>query len=219
MSKKLTYALLVLAFVPLAMGWVTLSASTTASSVHASVPVDSVEIGKPAPNFKATDIHGNEFNLEDQKGKIVVLEWTNHQCPFVVKHYSTQNMQNTQKKATDNGVVWVSIVSSAPGKQGYVTPEEAIKIEEEVGAHSTTRILDPTGEIGKLYEAKTTPQMFVISAQGNVEYSGAIDDNPSPRASAVEGAQNLVLAALDALSTGRDVDVPLTAPYGCSVKY
>ena len=217
MFKKLTYALLALAFVPLAMGWVSLTKPPTIKSVHASAI--SVEIGKPAPNFTAIDIHGNEFNLEDQKGKIVVLEWTNHLCPFVVKHYSTQNMQNTQKTATDNGVVWVSIVSSAPGKQGYVTPEEAIKIEETAGAHSTTRILDPMGDIGKLYEAKTTPHMFVISAQGNVEYAGAIDDNPSPRHTAVEGSQNLVLAALDALSTGRNVDVPLTAPYGCSVKY
>tara|TARA_R110001592_G_scaffold29350_12_gene106688 strand:+ start:3274 stop:3897 length:624 start_codon:yes stop_codon:yes gene_type:complete len=207
MFKKLTYALLTLVFIPLAFGWVS-------APVHASV-----EIGKPAPDFTATDIHGNEFNLADHKGKIVVLEWTNHLCPFVVKQYSTHNMQNTQKTATDNGVVWVSIVSSAPGKQGYVTPEEAAQIEKDVDAHATTRILDPTGEIGKLYAAKTTPHMFVISAQGTVEYNGAIDDKPSPRPESVEGAHNLVLAALDALSTGRNVDVPLTAPYGCSVKY
>ncbi len=207
MFKKLTYALLTFAFVPFALGWV-------------SVPVRAaVDVGKPAPNFTAIDIHGNEFNLEDQKGKIVVLEWTNHQCPFVVKHYETGNMQKTQKTATDNDVVWVSIVSSAPGKQGYVTPEEALKIEEEVGAHATTRILDSSGEIGKLYAAKTTPHMFVISAQGNIEYAGAIDDKPSPRHESVKDAKNLVLAALDALSTGRDVEVPLTTPYGCSVKY
>ncbi len=207
MFKKLTYALLTFAFVPFALGWV-------------SVPVRAaVDVGKPAPNFTAIDIHGNEFNLEDQKGKIVVLEWTNHQCPFVVKHYETGNMQKTQKTATDNDVVWVSIVSSAPGKQGYVTPEEALKIEEEVSAHATTRILDSSGEIGKLYAAKTTPHMFVISAQGNIEYAGAIDDKPSPRHESVKDAKNLVLAALDALSTGRDVEVPLTTPYGCSVKY
>ncbi|MGN7437126.1 MAG: thioredoxin family protein [Alcanivorax sp.] len=207
MVKKLTYGLLALAFVPLALGW-------------ASVPVKAaVEIGKPAPNFTATDIDGNEFSLEDQKGKIVVLEWTNNGCPFVRKHYDTKNMQNTQKTATDNGVVWVSIVSSAPGKQGYMTPEEAQKLVKDEGAHATTRILDTTGEIGKMYAAKTTPHMFVISAQGNVEYAGAIDDNPSPNPKAVEGAENLVLAALDALSTGKSVEVPLTQPYGCSVKY
>lgn len=207
MVKKLTYGLLALAFVPLALGW-------------ASVPVKAaVEIGKPAPNFTATDIDGNEFSLEDQKGKIVVLEWTNNGCPFVRKHYDTKNMQNTQKTATDNGVVWVSIVSSAPGKQGYMTPEEAQQLVKDEGAHATTRILDTTGEIGKMYAAKTTPHMFVISAQGNVEYAGAIDDNPSPNPKAVEGAENLVLAALDALSTGKSVEVPLTQPYGCSVKY
>lgn len=207
MVKRLTYGLLALAFVPLALGW-------------ASVPVKAaVEIGKPAPNFTATDINGNEFNLEDQKGKIVVLEWTNDGCPFVRKHYDTQNMQNTQKTATENGVVWVSIVSSAPGKQGYMTPEEAQQLVKDEGSHETARILDPTGEIGKMYSAKTTPHMFVISAQGNVEYAGAIDDNPSPNPKAVEGAENLVLAALDALSTGKNVEVPLTQPYGCSVKY
>ena len=207
MFKKLSYILLAMAFTPVALGWI-------------SIPVQaSVEVGKPAPNFTATDIHGNEFNLEDHKGKLVVLEWTNHNCPFVVKHYSTNNMQETQKKATDNGVVWVSIVSSAPGKQGHVTPEQAIEIEERAGANATTRILDPSGEIGRLYAAKTTPHMFVISSQGNIEYAGAIDDNPSPRAASVKDANNLVLAALDALSTGKDVTVSRTAPYGCSIKY
>lgn len=207
MFKKIAYFTLALAFVPLALGWV-------------SVPVQaSVEIGEAAPTFTATDIHGNDFNLEDHKGKIVVLEWTNHLCPFVKKHYGTKNMQNTQKTATDNGVVWVSIVSSAEGNQGYVSAEEAIAIEKEVGAHATTRILDPSGEIGKLYAAKTTPHMFVISTEGNVAYAGAIDSNPSPSPDAVEGATNLVLAALDDLSAGRVVKVPRTAPYGCSVKY
>ena len=207
MFRKMTYLTLALAFIPLALGWVSLP-------VHASV-----EIGKAAPTFTTTDIHGNNFNLADQKGKIVVLEWTNHDCPFVKKHYGTNNMQNTQKTATDNGIIWVSIVSSAEGNQGNVSPEEAIAIEKEVGAHATTRILDPSGEIGKLYAAKTTPHMFVISTEGNIAYAGAIDSNPSPSPSAVEGATNLVLAALDDLSAGRVVQIPRTAPYGCSVKY
>lgn len=207
MFKKITYLTLAFAFIPLALGWV-------------SIPVQaSVEIGEAAPNFTATDIHGNSFNLEDQKGKIVVLEWTNHLCPFVKKHYGTNNMQNTQKTATDNGVVWVSIVSSAEGKQGHVSAEKAIAIETEVGAHATTRILDASGEIGTLYAAKTTPHMFVISTKGNIAYTGAIDSNPSPNPKAVENATNLVLAALDDLSAGRVVKVPRTAPYGCSVKY
>ncbi|MGH1377911.1 MAG: redoxin domain-containing protein [Alphaproteobacteria bacterium] len=207
MLKKTSYFTLAIALIPIAFSLIT-------TPVNASV-----EIGKAAPNFTATDIHGNAFNLEDQKGKIVVLEWTNHLCPFVKKHYSTNNMQQTQKTATDNGVIWVSIVSSAEGKQGNVSAQEAIAIEKEVGAHATTRILDPSGEIGKLYDAKTTPHMFVISAAGNVAYAGAIDSNPSPSPKAVENAENLVLAALDDLSSGRTVDVPRTAPYGCSVKY
>ena len=207
MFKKIAYFTLALTFVPLALGWVSVP-------VHASV-----EIGKPAPNFTATDIHGKPFNLEDHKGKTVVLEWTNHQCPFVVKHYSTNNMQNTQKTATENGIVWVSIVSSAKGKQGNVSAEEAMTIENEAGAHATTRILDESGEIGKLYDAKTTPHMFVISAEGNLAYAGAIDDNPNPNPKSVEGSKNLVLAALDDLSAGRVVEIPRTAPYGCSVKY
>ena len=182
--------------------------------VHAAV-----EVGEPAPSFTATDIHGNEFNLEDQQGKIVVLEWTNHLCPFVKKHYETNNMQNTQKTATDNGVIWVSIVSSAEGKQGYVSAQEALQIEQDAGAHATTRILDPSGEIGQLYGAQTTPHMFVISAEGNLIYAGAIDDKPGPNPDSVEGAKNLVLAALDDLSAGRAVETPRTAPYGCSVKY
>ena len=207
MIKKITYVLVALAFMPIALGLITLPVNA------------SPKIGEIAPDFSAIDIHGNDFNLADQKGKIVVLEWTNHLCPFVKKHYSTNNMQNTQKTATENDVVWVSIVSSAPGKQGYVTPEEAIKIEEEVGAHATTRILDTTGEIGKLYAAKTTPNMFIISKEGKLEYSGAIDDKPSPKPASVEGAENLVLKALDEISTGRSVEVSKTVPYGCSIKY
>ena len=178
-----------------------------------------LDVGEAAPNFTATDIHGNAFNLEDYKGKTVVLEWSNHLCPFVKKHYETGNMQATQKTATDNGVVWVTIVSSANGKQGHTTPEEAMTIEKEAQAHNTTRILDETGEIGKLYGAKTTPHMYVISADGVLRYIGAIDDKPGPRHEDVETAKNFVLAALDDLASSRVVEVPRTAPYGCSVKY
>ncbi|MGH1374842.1 MAG: redoxin family protein [Alphaproteobacteria bacterium] len=207
MIRKLAYLTLALAFIPLAMGL----GSFTAQA--------SVEVGKAAPTFTATDIYGKEFNLADQKGKIVVLEWTNHLCPFVRKHYETNNMQNTQKTATDNDVVWVSIVSSAPEKQGNVSAEEAQEIVKSVGAHATTRILDPSGDIGRMYNAKTTPHMFVISTEGTLAYAGAIDNNRSPNPDAVNGAKNLVLAALEDLSVGRVVEVPQTAPYGCSVKY
>ena len=177
------------------------------------------ETGKPAPDFTATDIKGNPFKLSDHKGKTVVLEWTNHECPFVMKQYGTKNMQNTQKAAHDKGAYWVSIVSSAEGRQGHTTPEQAQKIVDESGATPDVKILDEKGEIGKLYGASTTPHMFVIDKDGNVAYMGAIDDNPSPRPETVEGAKNYVLTAIDELSAGKPVETPVTQPYGCNVKY
>lgn len=181
----------------------------------------SPETGKPAPNFTATNIlNGESFDLSDHKGKIVVLEWTNHQCPYVIKHYDTGNMQKVQKQVLDMGdVAWVSIVSSAPGKQGHVTAEEATAIVEKENAHPTAKILDESGEIGQLYGAKTTPHMFVINADGALAYAGAIDDNDSPRHETVEGATNYVVNAVSALKTGESVAVSTTQPYGCGVKY
>ena len=179
----------------------------------------SVEVGMAAPDFTVTDIQGNQVTLSDYKGKIVVLEWSNHLCPFVVKHYASGNMQQSQKTATEKDVVWLTIVSSAPGKQGHVSAEEAMEIEKEVGTSSSARILDETGEIGKLYGAKTTPHMFVVNQEGNIAYAGAIDSNSSPDPNTIEGATNYVLAALDDIEAGRDVQTPATWPYGCSVKY
>ncbi len=207
MIRKLAYFAIAMAFMSLAL-------------VRVSEPVNaSAEIGQLAPSFTAVDINGEEFKLEDQKGKIVVLEWTNHLCPFVKKHYGSGNMQSIQKSATENGVVWVSIVSSAPEKQGHMSAEEAQALVKEVGANATTRILDESGEIGKMYDAKTTPHMFVISPEGKLVYNGAIDDNPNPDPSSIAKSKNLVIAALDDLSAGRSVEIPRTAPYGCSVKY
>lgn len=177
------------------------------------------EVGQPAPDFEATDINGNPFKLSDHKGEIVVLEWTNHQCPFVVKHYETGNMQKTQAAAHEQGAKWVTIVSSAEGKQGYVSPEEAAKIVEENGAHIDAKILDPSGAIGHMYDAQTTPHMFVINAEGTLVYAGAIDDNSSPKHDTVEGATNYVLAALDNLKAGEPVATSTSQPYGCAVKY
>lgn len=177
------------------------------------------EVGEAAPDFTATDINGQDFTLSDHKGKIVVLEWTNHQCPFVVKHYGTGNMQQTQKKAREMGVEWVSIVSSAPGNQGHVNAEEAARIAKEAGADITAKILDESGEIGKTYDALTTPHMFIVNEEGTLVYAGAIDNNSSPSPKTVEGAQNYVLAALDNLAAGEPVENAVTPPYGCSVKY
>ncbi len=177
------------------------------------------EVGKAAPDFKTTDIDGKEFSLSALKGKKVILEWTNHQCPFVVKHYGSGNMQATQKAATDKGVVWVSIVSSAEGNQGHVSPEEARTITTEQKASPSVKILDPSGEIGHLYDARTTPHMFVIDEEGKLAYAGAIDSNSSPNPETIKGATNHVLAALDDLEAGRPVAVSSTQPYGCGVKY
>ena len=179
-----------------------------------------VEIGKPAPEIEAVDTNGNPFKLSDHKGKIVVLEWTNHRCPFVIKHYDSGNMQAVQKTAKQNGnVEWVSIISSAPGRQGHVDASKANNIVSENGATITAKLLDESGEIGKLYDAKTTPHMFVIDAEGNVAYAGAIDSNSSPNPKTIEGATNYVLAAIDDLSAGNAVATAQTQPYGCSVKY
>ena len=177
--------------------------------------------GEMAPAITATDsITGEPFSLADQKGKIVVLEWTNNGCPFVRKHYDTNNMQTLQKNMTADGdVVWASIVSSAEGKQGYVSAEESNAIIAEEGAQPTVKILDPEGTIGQAYAAKTTPHMFVIDAEGVLRYQGAIDDDSSPRQSAVEGANNYVVAAVEALKNGTDITVAETQPYGCGVKY
>ncbi len=177
------------------------------------------EIGKPAPDFAAKDIDGKDFKLSDHKGKIVVLEWSNHECPYVVKHYGSGNMQKIQKNALDQGAEWVTIVSSAPGRQGNVSAEEAKKIATEAGASYTAKIMDESGAIGKAYDAKTTPHMFVIDKEGTLAYAGAIDDDPSPRPESVQTAKNYVLAALNDLAAGTPVQTPSSQSYGCAVKY
>ena len=176
-------------------------------------------VGKPALDFKAVDTNGNEISLSDFKGKNVVLEWSNHECPFVVKHYEPGNMQKLQKATTDGGDIWITIVSSAEGKQGSTTPEQANQVMKDVGAHSTARILDKSGKIGKLYEAKTTPHMFVIDKDGILAYAGAIDSDTGFSSAGIEGATNYVMAALDSLRAGEPVKMASTKPYGCSVKY
>lgn len=177
------------------------------------------EIGKPAPSIQATDVNGNEFNLADHKGKMVVLEWSNHQCPYVLKHYDSGNMQSLQKSAKADGIEWVTILSSAPGRQGHVTNEEALKIAADRGAEPATIIRDESGTIGNEYGAQTTPHMYVIDAQGTLVYAGAIDDNSSPRQETIEGATNYVTEALNSLKKGEAVKVSSTQAYGCGVKY
>lgn len=177
------------------------------------------EIGAAAPDFETTDIHGETFKLSDHKGKIVVLEWSNHQCPFVMKHYDSGNMQSTQAVAKEQGVEWITIVSSGEGKQGNTTPEEAAQILKDKGATVTTKILDPSGEIGHLYDAKTTPHMFIVDTDGTLVYEGAIDSDASPNPATIEGAENYVLSALEDLKAGNAVRTAQSSPYGCGVKY
>lgn len=177
------------------------------------------KVGQPAPEFMANDIKGDHIMLSALKGKTVVLEWTNHECPFVRKHYGSGNMQALQAEATKDGVVWISIVSSAKDKEGHVTPEEAAKIISDEKALPTHKILDESGEIGKLYGAKTTPHMFVINKDGVLAYAGAIDDKSGTDPEEVKTAKNYVREALADLKSGKPVTTPSTNPYGCGVKY
>ncbi len=176
-------------------------------------------IGKPAPDFTATAVDGDSVTLSEYKGKIVVLEWNNPGCPFVHKHYDSGNMQKLQSYAVGKGVVWLTINSSASGKQGHMDNALAKDYIDKEKLTATHYILDPAGKIGKLYGAKTTPHMFVIDAKGNVAYMGAIDDNPTPDPAAVKDAKNYVRAAIDDLLAGKPVAVASTQSYGCSVKY
>lgn len=176
-------------------------------------------IGAAAPAFTAVDSNGKSHSLADFKGKYVVLEWLNHGCPYVVKHYESKNMQGLQKEYTAKGVVWLSIISSVPGKQGHSTPAQANEDLAAKGAASTAVLLDEKSDIGRLYGAKTTPHMFVIDPAGNVIYKGAIDDKPTTDTDDIAGATNYVRAALDAAMAGKAVAVAQSKPYGCSVKY
>jgi peroxiredoxin len=177
------------------------------------------EVGKPPPDFTLTDLSGMKHELSDLKGKFVVLEWVNFGCPFVRKHYGSKNMQKLQKEFVDKGIVWLSICSSAPGKQGNETPDTAKSSFSRFGSAATAYLVDEDGKVGRLYNAKATPEMFVINPEGVLIYAGAIDDKRTPDPSTVAGANNYVKAALNEATSGKTVSVPSTKPYGCSVKY
>jgi hypothetical protein len=176
-------------------------------------------IGDPAPNFTATDTNGQTHKLSDYAGKFVVLEWHNRGCPYTQKHYNSGNMENLQREWTGRGVIWLTVISSAPGKQGFVTASDENAYVKQVNAAPTAVLLDPTGTLGHLYDAKTTPHMFIINPQGTLIYNGAIDDRPTADRSDINGAKNYVSAALEQALAGKPVTTPTTRPYGCSVKY
>ncbi len=179
----------------------------------------SAKVGAAAPAFSLTASTGKSVGLADYRGKIVVLEWTNHDCPYVRKHYETSNMQALQKEATGQAVIWLTVISSAPGTQGHVSAAEADELTKTRGAAPTAVLFDPTGVVGKMYGATNTPHMYVIDKAGALQYAGAIDDKPTSRKSDVPGAQNYVRAALQSVAAGEPVKTPVTRAYGCTVKY
>jgi peroxiredoxin len=179
----------------------------------------SPDIGKEAPNFTARTADGKTLDLKSLRGKIVVLEWTNHECPYVRMHYGANNMQQTQKDATAQGVVWLQIISSQPGKQGYVDGPTALKVNAERKAVPTNVVLDPDGKVGTLYGAQTTPHMYVIDAKGTLIYKGGIDSIPSARPDTIAKATNYVKETLAAVAANKPVPNPSTRAYGCTIHY
>lgn len=177
------------------------------------------QINKPAPDFTAVDSNGQTQSLGALRGKVVALEWTNHDCPYVRKHYNTGNMQALQRQAADAGVVWLSVISSPPGEQGNVTPEKANELTQTRKAAPAAILLDPKGQVGRAYDARTTPHMFLINAEGVLVYMGGIDSIPSTRADDLEKATPYFRDALAAVTKGEPVKNAVTRPYGCSVKY
>lgn len=177
------------------------------------------QVGKPAPDFTATDSNGKSHKLSDFKGKTVVLEWTNPDCPYVQKHYTSGNMQALQADATKGGIVWLSINSGAPGKQGHMDGAGANRSVAATKARQTAYLLDANGQVGKLYSARTTPHMFVIDPKGTLAYMGGIDSNSSADPATIKTSTNYVKAALADLKAGKPVKTATSQPYGCSVKY
>jgi peroxiredoxin len=193
----------------------TASALLPARTVWAAV----AKVGEPAPAFTVNATSGSPVSLASYKGKVVVLEWTNHDCPYVRKHYETGNMQGLQREATGQGVVWLTLISSSEGTQGYVTPPQADELTTSRKAAPSAVLLDTKGVAGKAYGATNTPHMYVVDKAGILVYAGAIDDRPTSRRADVQGANNYVRAALDAVAAGQPVKTPATRAYGCTVKY
>ena len=177
------------------------------------------KLNEIAPNFKLVDSNGKEHSLSDYSGKLVVLEWINYECPFVKKHYNSKNMQTLQEKYTKEGVIWLTICSSAESKQGNFTNDEINSRSKKHNAKITAYLVDKDGKVGKMYGAKTTPHMYIINKDGKLVYAGGIDDKASTDLEDIKGAKDYVSLALDELLAGKNVSVQSSKPYGCSVKY
>jgi peroxiredoxin len=200
---------------PLAMAAVlALGLGTVAAGV-----VPSPEIGQPAPAFRLPDTRGTQHSLAQYRGRWVVLEWSNYGCPYVQKHYNSGNIPRQQQKWRDRGVVWLAVMSSAPGEQGHFAPAAMNTESERMGSNASAVLLDPAGTVGRTYDARTTPHMFVINPQGTLVYMGGIDNVATPRQEDLARARQLVDAALEEATAGRPVTTPTSRPYGCNVKY
>jgi peroxiredoxin len=216
-SQELTMSIVV-------RGWVSTvglfgAAAIIALSAGAQPATAQARLGAPAPAFTLTDSNGQNRSLADFKGKTVVLEWTNHECPYVGKHYRGNNMQALQKKWTAQGVVWLSMISSAPGREGHASPQQANKLTVDRGAAPTAVLFDPTGKIGHAYGARATPHMYVIDGGGVLVYIGGIDDQPTARLEDLKIARNFVDLALSEIAQGKPVSATNSRAYGCSIKY
>jgi peroxiredoxin len=196
-----------------------LSAAVVAAFTLASAAWAAIEVGQPAPDFKAQDVSGAQHSLSEYRGKFVVLEWNNPGCPFVQKHYDSGNMQKLQKEFTQRGVVWLTVNSTNPHNGDFRTPESQRAWNLEKHLASTAYLEDSDGAVGRLYGAKTTPHMFVVDRSGVLVYAGGIDDKRSADAGDIPGAKNFVAAALNSALAGQPVATASAPPYGCSVKY
>jgi len=194
---------------------IAIAALVTGPLYAADVP----PVGSAAPDFSAPDTNGKTHSLSQYKGKYVVLEWFNPECPFVKKHYGSDNMQKLQQEYTGKGVVWLTIDSNAPGTEGNITPDQAQKIMASWKTKQTALLLDPESKVARSYGAKNTPNMVVINPEGKIVYEGAIDNKATPNPADIPNSTNYVKAALDESLAGRPVSNPTTKPYGCSVKY
>ena len=188
-------------------------------SLAVAANAKNARVDQPAPDFSLTDASGKKHSLTDFKGKWVVLEWVNFGCPFVRKHYDSGNMQGLQKAYTGKDVVWLSVCSSAPGKQGYYEGKELTSQIKEEGSHATAYLIDAGGTVGKMYEAKTTPHMYIVNPEGVLVYAGGIDNIASSDRDDIKKATNYVKENLDAALAGKEIAVKGSKPYGCSVKY
>jgi peroxiredoxin len=195
---------------------VALAATVGFSSAYAQ---SAARVGKAAPDFTVVDVDGKNQKLSDFAGKTVILEWTNHECPYVQKHYNSANMQTLQRDMAKDGTVWLSVISSAPGEEGYADAAKAKDLTKSRNAAPSNILLDPKGKMGRAYGAQTTPHMYIVDPKGTLVYAGAIDNKPSASSSSLNGAKNYVRQAIAELNAGKPVSEAATKSYGCSVKY